>query len=591
MKKNKIFIIGCIVFLVILVIVFVLFKDSLFPKFVFELNGDNYITHNLNEEFHDLGVNIKEGTKDLSDEVIVDNSVDVNTEGVYIITYSYKDKVLKRYVEVKKLNFFKLNGDSDIYLLLNGQYLDPKVEATFNGVDCSNEVIINSDLDSSKKGDYKISYTLNQINKTLERIIHVSDFSEFFKINYDDKNTLLSINLEINIDKEKVSKYTLPDGSIKDDNSNFTIDKNGEYVFVIYDKYNNKYAKKIVVSNIKIIEPINASCTGTIKDGKTTIEVVSNKEISKYVYNGVESKNKTYTFNKEISDNKVLLYDNDNQKQEITCTTKVVESEKLEIHFMATGFYDDGILIRSPKATIFMDGGRGRDRVLQYLKDLNISKIDYVIGSHTEYDHIYAQGAVIRTFKVGAALYPNNIKKCGCSCDNNDVWEVISASSATGTPIQVQPVPSVLNIGDMTLYFIAPTQIVCNKNNNSFVFILVYKNNTFMFTGDADSVLHNVDNLNNTAKKLGLATGIDVDVLKYPHHGNQILDNKFVNALSPKAIIIPNYNAPQYGSVAYRNQGIGVYRQSDSKTGNILITSDGSKLEFIMDIEAKNYAK
>ena len=34
-----------------------------------------------------------------------------------------------------------------------------------------------------------------------------------------------------------------------------------------------------------------------------------------------------------------------------------------------------------------------------------------------------------------------------------------------------------------------------------------------------------------------------------------------------------------------------MYRQSDSKTGNILITSDGNNINFTMDVEASKYKK
>ena len=262
-------------------------------------------------------------------------------------------------------------------------------------------------------------------------------------------------------------------------------------------------------------------------------------------------------------------------------------SGKLEIHFIASGFYDDAILIRSGEATIFMDGGRGKDRVLPYLKELGVSTIDYVIGSHTEYDHIDAQGAVIRTFNVKNVIYPNNIYRCGCACENLDVRSVLSGLSAKGLKARVQGVPSKLQIGDMTLYFIAPFSIGCNKNNNSFIFILQFGDTKFMFTGDADSALNNIDKLQANAKAAGLPN-IKADVFKYPHHGNQMLSNKLIQTISPKFLVVPNYGASRLGgSVA----GVPAYRQSDSKTGNILLTSDGTTVKAIMDVEAKNYKR
>ena len=268
---------------------------------------------------------------------------------------------------------------------------------------------------------------------------------------------------------------------------------------------------------------------------------------------------------------------------------------KVEMHFInADGYYDDAILIRSDKATIFIDGGRGKNAVVKYLKDLKVTKIDYVIGSHTEYDHIDAQGEVIRQFNVGHALYPNSITRCGCSCESSDVWNVNSALKSKNMEPEVQSVPSKLVIGDMTLYFIAPFKIGCNKNNNSFIFILQFGNNKFMFTGDADSVFNNENELVANAKSLGLS-GIEVDVFKYPHHGNETLADKLFDTMKVKSIIVPNVNASQHPTTIFRDKmnkkGIKLYRQSDSKTGNILITSDGNNINFTMDVMAITYAK
>ena len=269
--------------------------------------------------------------------------------------------------------------------------------------------------------------------------------------------------------------------------------------------------------------------------------------------------------------------------------------KKMEIHFInAGGYYDDAILIRSDKATIYIDGGRGKDAVVKYLHELKINTIDYVIGSHTEYDHIDAQGEVIKQFNVKHAIYPNDITRCGCSCESNDVWRVNSALKSKNMQPEVQPVPSKLVVGDMTLYFLAPYKIGCNKNNNSFIFILQFGNNKFMFTGDADSALNDVNQLLTNAQKLGL-TGIETNLLKYPHHGNQGLNDTFLDKIKASYVVVPNVNActtPARVSIDKLNaRNIKMYRQCDSKTGNILVTSDGKNINITMDIVASTYAK
>ena len=131
-------------------------------------------------------------------------------------------------------------------------------------------------------------------------------------------------------------------------------------------------------------------------------------------------------------------------------------------------------------------------------------------------------------------------------------------------------------------------------NENSFVFILEFGSNKFMFTGDAGSTLDKVSTLEKQAKKLGLSN-IKVDVIKWPHHGSEGLSDDFIKATNPKYFVVPNYNngnsPPTSTRTALSKKGIKIYRQSDSTTGNILITSDGTNVKIKMNIKASSYAK
>ena len=91
--------------------------------------------HNLNSPYFDPGVKAIDNNVDVSSSVVITGEVNVNEIGIYKKTYTYKDKTLTRTIEVKKMTSFKLLGDSYVYLVLNGKYEDPKVEAYYNGKD------------------------------------------------------------------------------------------------------------------------------------------------------------------------------------------------------------------------------------------------------------------------------------------------------------------------------------------------------------------------------------------------------------------------------------------------------------------------
>ena len=175
-------------------------------------------------------------------------------------------------------------------------------------------------------------------------------------------------------------------------------------------------------------------------------------------------------------------------------------------------------------------------------------------------------------------MYANDIRNCGCMCDNKDVSNVLSALSSKNIPITIPKVPSVINIGDMALYIIAPFSLGCNKNDNSLVFILKYGNNTFMFTGDSDSPLNSSNKLLESANKIGLSS-LKVDVFKYPHHGNEYISASTMSLIRPSIILVPNKNLNGYptsqmqGIISANGNGT-IYRLNDSTTGSIVLISD-----------------
>ena len=408
---------------------------------------------------------------------------------------------------------FKLNGLETVYLLLNGNYQDEGVEANYQGNDYHHKIKVTNNLDSSKIGEYQISYEFNEINKTLVRKIMVSDFNEFFSIQKEDDN-----HIKVIYDMDKISQYSILDLE-KDNDDIYEVEKNKTYQFTIYDKYNNK-----LVKNIKM-------------------------------------------------DSKILGFN------------------ELEMHFIGHKYYDDSILIRDNLNTIFIDGGRieTTEENLKYLNDLGISKIDYMIGSHVEYDHIEVQSVILDNVEVSNIIYPVDaytcLKSCQCQRERDTKLLLKALDKHQIKPIK-QDIPSVLKIGEITLYFLAPLKLTCNDNNNSFIFILEFKINKFMFTGDSYSSMHNIEGLRENAKKIGLQD-INVDLLKFPHHGNDPMFDKTLKAINPKIIMVPNNHFPNFpvkSTIDRINKlGIEMYRQSDSKTGNILLTSDGTDITIKMD--------
>ncbi len=321
-KKKRVQTIDIIIGVLILsIIVFASLLIVNATSVVFELKGDKVIKLNIGEEFYDPGFIIKRGDEDLSSEVVVEDNININEEGTYKRTYKYGKKVLTREIRVGKFRVFTLNGETDVYILLNGKYDDPMVTAYLDGVDCSENVKVYNSCDMSRNGLCRISYLSPDLKKSLERRLHVSDFKDYFIVQYDSGGKFDSITASITMDSSKVSSYVLPDGTEKNENSTYSFSENGTYSFIIIDKYGNRLERKVEVTGI--IKPLEVSCSAIVKNRETTISVTANKDINKYYYNGVEATDNPHKFNKQYRENKVTVIDKDNIKKTVTCKTTI----------------------------------------------------------------------------------------------------------------------------------------------------------------------------------------------------------------------------------------------------------------------------
>ena len=296
----------------------------------------------------------------------------------------------------KELTSFELIGEKDIYVLVNGNYDDLGAAATVNGSDYSKNIKITNNCDTSKIGDCTIVYSIKGFDKILERTIHVSDSSDWFKTEYDSETGQEQITINITFDKEKLSRYVLPNGSEKDENGNYIIEKNGTYTFKIYDNYNNSYEREIIIKNI-VIKQLEAECSAKVGQKTTVIQVKTNKKIIKYIYNGVSSESDTYTFNKRSKTNNVTIYDVDNQSKSIVCKTEVEP-------YNSFGTYKH----------VFIIGVDGMGAALSKVSSPNFDRIfgsyAYRYDAQTEKITISAQnwGSILNGVACGTHKYTND---------------------------------------------------------------------------------------------------------------------------------------------------------------------------------------
>ena len=168
--------------------------------------------------------------------------------------------------------------------------------------------------------------------------------------------------------------------------------------------------------------------------------------------------------------------------------------------------------------------------LLPIFKSLGISKLDFLILSHGDYDHMGEAINLVENFKVEKVIF-----NCGSYNElENEVIKVLDKKN-----IRYYSCIKELNIDNNKLFFLN-TREYDNENDNSSVIYTKINNYKFLFMGDAS-----VEVEEDLIKKYNLDS---IDVLKVGHHGSKTSSSKnFINEINPKYSIISVGKNNRYG--------------------------------------------
>ena len=163
-----------------------------------------------------------------------------------------------------------------------------------------------------------------------------------------------------------------------------------------------------------------------------------------------------------------------------------------------------------------------------------IKKLNYLILSHGDFDHMGDAINLVNNFKVEKVIF-----NCGPYNDlEQELIEVLDNKK-----IPYYSCIKELNIDKNKLYFLQ-TKEYGNENDNSNVIYTELNGYKFMFMGDAS-----VTTEKEILSKYNLP---DIDILKVGHHGSKTSSSKeFINEINPKYSIISVGKNNRYGHPAY----------------------------------------
>ena len=204
------------------------------------------------------------------------------------------------------------------------------------------------------------------------------------------------------------------------------------------------------------------------------------------------------------------------------------------------------------------------NKIIPYLKTVGITKIDYLVVSHGDFDHMGEAINLVNNFKVDNVVF-------NCGEYNNLEKNLIMVLNKKN--IKYYTCIRELRISKYKMQFLN-TREYDNENDNSSVVYFNYDGYKFLFMGDAG-----VEKEKDILEKYNIS---DIDVLKVGHHGSKTSsDKKFIDEIKPKYSIISVGKYNRYGhpnrEVLNNLTSTKIYRTDEA--GSIMFKIKKDKLQ------------
>ena len=245
-------------------------------------------------------------------------------------------------------------------------------------------------------------------------------------------------------------------------------------------------------------------------------------------------------------------------------------STNVTIKFIDVG-QGEAILIALPEKTMLIDAGPtgSAPKIAQVLQELGRNKIDYLVATHPDEDHIGGMADVISSTQIGTIYAPNKT-------NNTATYrKFLTAIQNNNLQITLAEAGTIIDQTDAyKLEILWPTKDANfpDTNDYSIIIKLTVGTKTFLFTGDAP-----------TNAILNSNPG-HIDVLKLSHHGSRTGTTEvLIHKLSPTYAVLSYAVDNSYGhpmqSVLNALHKHSVEIWGTGANGTITITCDGTNID------------
>lgn len=256
----------------------------------------------------------------------------------------------------------------------------------------------------------------------------------------------------------------------------------------------------------------------------------------------------------------------------------------LSVHFIDVG-QGDAIFVKSDFGNFLVDSGEygNAEKVLSHIKSYGVNNLDYIFATHYHTDHIGSMSDIIDNIGVKKFIVPDiPVEKLPTTKSFEHMLRSIERKN-------IQTVIAIpgdrFDLGELIIEVLGPISRNSGMNDLSLVLKITYGEISFLFSGDAESKAE--------VELVESGANLKANVLKAPHHGSKTSSTaRFMNSVKPDMVVISCGRDNSYGhphkNVLQRYDRIGAKVLRTDYYGNIIVYTDGKKIDYVLEKVRKN---
>lgn len=223
----------------------------------------------------------------------------------------------------------------------------------------------------------------------------------------------------------------------------------------------------------------------------------------------------------------------------------------------------DAVLLRCGGQTMVIDccSYKYAPRLVALLEQLGVTEVDCVVNTHPHFDHLEGLGRLSDAVKV------KELRICFPPDENNTMINALRVCESKAIPVTAFADGERWTLGGAEMTVWLKGDEAWGLNDRSAVIRLDYHGRTALFAADIER---------NGQRRLAEVIPpelLDVEVLKYPHHGKEELEPVFLEAVTPLFSVITNNSNDYPGKKSLARMGLPF---AITVPGFVRLTTDGA---------------